>query len=162
MIIPINTEIKNYKTGDKVTLVKEISCGYAMFTVGHELVVIEKIKDYSYYTLKDEENDIIITKIFPQFFTLKTDLIETKDIYMKKKNKKKFIDFIFNNCPHRGNDSWDRDEYVSCGLMFNRSFGQNECKCKTSCINQIRQKDIDNDDFIKTYMRKLKIKEITK
>ena len=160
MFIPINIQKKDYQSGDKVILVKNIPCGYVMFTIGHELVVVEKVKNYSYYRLMDEETNTIIRKADPSEFTFKTSLQEAKQIYVDIKEKEKTIKFIQDNCPNRGKDSWDRDEYDSCKLIKNHSFSNNECYCKLSCINYIDRSIINKNSFIKVYMRRLKINKL--
>ncbi len=160
MIVPINIKKREYQPGDRVLLVKEISCGYVIFTIGHELTVLEKVKNYSYYRLKDEESGIVIGNVDPREFTLKTDLQEAKQIYTNIKEKAKVIKFIENNCPKRGRGFFDRDEYDSCTLLSNRSYGAVECVGKLSCINYVDKSKIDKDDFIKVYMRKIKINKL--
>jgi len=160
MFIPINIRHKEYKKDDIVVSIKEIVKGYGLFTIGHEFTVIEKVPRYSYYTLIDNENNIIIKKIEPKFFTFKTKINEAKQIYVDIFEKNKAIRFIQNNCPHKGHAYDDRDRYDSCELK--NIYTGNECNCKLSCVYYIDKNKIDQNDFMKVYMRKIKIKDIIK
>ena len=161
MIVPINIAVREYQEGQKVLLIKELNCDYVMFTVGHEFTVIEKVPKYSSYRLIDNENDIIV-KVEPNFFTLKTELKEAKRICIDIREKAKVIEFIKNHCPQKDYGYDDRDRYDTCKLKEYHWSGGGACECKLSCINYIKKEDIDKDSFIKTYMRKIKIKEVTK
>lgn len=161
MIVPINIVVKEYHKDQKVLLIKELNCSYVMFTVGHEFTVIEKVPKYSCYRLIDNERNIIV-KVEPNYFTLKTDIDVAKRICVDINEKRKTISFIKERCPHKGEGFYDRDTYESCQIKSNRSYQADECACGLSCINHIKKEDIDKNSFIKTYMRKIKIREVTK
>jgi len=156
MIIPIHNI--QPKIGQTVVLIKEIQYDFVLFTKGHEFTVIKKTDNG--YLLKDIESDITIHRIDNNYFTLKTTYKEAKEAYIRKKEKQKVIEFIKSNCPHKDQDSYDRDIYDSCKLMKNVSFGNNECVCTLNCMTHIDKEKIDNDKFVKVYLRRIKINKL--
>jgi len=160
MIIPINSNNDEYLIGQIVVLIKDIEREYVTITKGHELIIMNYNKDYDDYILKDEENNIIIKRIDKRYFTHKISYSEAKDIYIRKKEKQKLIEFIKSNCPHKDFDFWDRDKYDSCKLIKNVSFGNNECVCTLNCMTHIDKEKIDNHKFVKVYLRRIKINKL--
>ena len=137
-MIPININ-KDHPIGQKVVLIKKVKRGCFMFTVGHEFTVVElfdKYEDQVSYNLMDNENKILVKQVYDDSFTEKVDFKTARDIYIKEKERKKFMIFIDKNCPHKGTDSWDWDVYESCKLIKSK-ISNNHCKPEMSCINYI-------------------------
>jgi hypothetical protein len=160
MFISINIEQKQYKKDDIVVSIKEIRNGYGFFTVGHEFTVIEKVPKYSCYSYRliDNEHEIII-KADSDWFTLKTPIEETRQIYIDITERHKALEFIKNICPNRDYEYDRYDKYDTCTL---KKKYKSVCKCEISCVNYVNKSKIDESSFMKLYIRKLKIKKIIK
>jgi hypothetical protein len=159
MFISINIGQKQYKKNDIVISIKEIRNGYGFFTVGHEFTVIEKVPKYSSYRLIDNEHGIII-KAEPDWFTLKTEINEARRICVDINERHKALEFIKKYCSNRNYEWGDYDKYDTC--ILKKKYMDNVCNCEISCVNYVNKNKVDKDSFMKLYIRKLKIKEITK
>jgi hypothetical protein len=85
---------------------------------------------------------------------------EAKQIMVDINERQKALYFIKENCPKKGYGYDDRDRYDTCTLK--KKYVGDECKCEITCVNYIDKSKIDNDNFMKVYIRKLKIKELKK
>lgn len=157
MFIPIDIGQKEYKKGDVVVSIKEIRTGYGFFTVGHEFTVMGKVPKYSSFRLTDNEHNIVI-KTEPDNFTLKTDIDEARTICIDITEKRKAISFIKEHCSQQDFDFDEYDKYTSCKLK--KGYSNNACTCKLSCIGYVNSEKIDKNDFMKIYLRKIKIKKL--
>ena len=160
MIIPtVNGYVKKFKVGDTIVLLEDVQRSYFMLTRGHELTIVGKDKYGFIY--KDEESGIIIKNAQTMKYTHKQTLEESKKINKNFKDKNKFLKFIKDKCPHKGTGYWDRDSYDSCNLMGNRSFSNDECRCKFECFRHIPEEKYKNNSFILNYNRKIKLKKLS-
>lgn len=129
MKIPIDID-KEFKIGDRIRLLVDYTCDYALFKVGHEFTIIGT--DTYGFVLQDEDGDII-----KRMMTSKSDrytkIISYKDAEFKYKTKSldNEISLIIScDCPYKTGEYWDRNMYEVCTKQ-----GNIDCKGTINCLS---------------------------
>lgn len=157
MFVPFNVDKDNYKTGDIVVNRVTINIIYGVFTIGHEFTV--QGKDGYGYILKDNEHGIIVKKINHTKISIKIDFKKAKIIRDNRMDRIKIKLFISKNCSKKTPGYEDRSEYTSC--IMKPSYND-ECYCVLGCITYVDHNKIKENDFVSTYLRRMKLKKLKK
>lgn len=156
MFVPINVDVNKYKKDDIVVNIEDIRITYGVFTVGHEFTVLEYDK-YGTYTLIDNELNILTKRVQYTKISLKIDYKKAKKIRDDRMDRINFKKFILKNCPNKEQRIDERDYYDACKI---KNTYMSSCKCELECIKYIDNKLINKNNFIKKYIRKLKLEKI--
>ena len=142
---------------DIVVNIKNINISYGVFTIGHEFTVIGKNKWGC--ILKDNEYGIVIKNTINIKITLKIDHKKAKIIHDKQEEMIETIKFISKNCPHKSSGYEEYTSYIRCRLKLG---SDDVCKCKLDCMKYISNDKIKNNKLVSKYLRRMKLKKITK
>lgn len=161
MVIPIYSK-PEFKVGDIIISLYEITLEYCKFTQYHEFTIIS-YAGVKGYRLKDNELGIEFDT-YPingqlKNFTLKTDIKTAKKRNRFVLNRALFNDFIVKNCPNIDYDYDGHERYDSCQLKKSRN---NCCIVSEECINHISPDVINKNKFIVKYLRNKKIEKLEK
>lgn len=153
MKIPIYQNY-TFKKDDVVVNIKPFQLDFVFFTEGHHFIYIKDTG--SYCKVKDEE-DGETYKILKKDITLFVSLSKAKERNRIILNRKKMINFIEKNCPHKYEKYDHYDSYDACKLK--KGYGKG-CTKTLECIQHISNAKIKKDEDVYLYLRELKIKKI--
>jgi len=157
MVIPIYLN-PEFKVRDIIVSLTEITLSYCKFSCYHEFTIID-YDSITGYTIRDNEAEIELTisSSALKTFTIKTDIKTSKNRYINIENKKKFINFIDENCPNKRIE-WDSyDKYDACKL---KNCYNNYCEVEENCIRYISNDIINKNSNIVKYIRSKKLKKL--
>jgi len=161
MLIPKDISNRKFKEGDIVVILQDIDRDYYTITKGHEMVYMGT-DDWGPVLLEPETGKIVRKALRLKEFTHKVSFTESTKINTNVKDKRKYLKFILDNCPKKGQGFYDRDTYISCKLIKRIYFSNDECKCKFECFEHIPESKYKNNSFILNYNRKIKLKKLKK
>lgn len=157
MKIPIDID-RNFKIGDRIKLLKDITRDYVLFKVGHEFTIIGQ--DEFGFVLQDEDGEVIKKLLydnddrFTKIITYNSAEIKYKQLMLN--NEISLI--ISKNCPYKEDEYWDRDRFHVCSKQNNI-----DCKGDINCLkfNKVK-KNINARDIpkVEKYIRLMKIKNL--
>ena len=160
MLIPKDVSKRKFKKGDIVILLKDLDLGHYIITKGHELIYWG-YGDYG-IIVKIPETGTILRKSRPEI-THKVTMEESKKISIRVKERRKFINFIEEKCPHKDYTYEDRDKVDVCRASKKdrlRNYSSSYCNPRIECFQHIPKDKYKNNSFILNYNRKIKLKKI--
>ena len=128
MIIPKSNIIP--KPNDIIINTETIRGDYYMIPPGHEFILVEEVKGYSQYIVKDKETNITFKHIKTSF-TKKITIDEAIEYNRLSKNKMFFIQHIKTYSKHKTYGYDDRDRIDICKIgtrAYNNACIPNGCK----------------------------------
>jgi hypothetical protein len=157
MVIPIYLN-PEFKVGDIIVSLTEITLSYCKFSLYHEFTIID-YDSITGYAIRDNEAEIELTisSSALKTFTIKTDIKTSKNRYINIENKKKFINFIDENCPNKSLEWGDYDRYDACKLKYCYN---DSCEVEENCIRYISNDIINKNSNIVKYIRSKKLKKL--
>lgn len=160
MIIPIDIRFPEYKKGDIIYNLEDITKPNYIILKGHKFICYGH-DDYG-MIIKDFDSDLIIYNVRNTKFTKDVTLDESFKIMKQVEDKKKFKIIMKQICPMKDYQYDYREKITHCTDPKYEKHYRHKCNPSFSCLKFIDPEKIKEHQFLLQYSRTLKINKLLK